>query len=343
MTFVFSPISICADEAVRLEVLREYDILDTPPESSFDNITRLARLLLATPMASISLIDENRQWLKSRQGIDFAQSPRSTSFCAQAIESAGPLVVCDAATDHRFYENPFVVGAPHIRFYAGVPLTTTANANLGTLCVLDTVPRPNGVSDEHLDALYALGRMTVDALELRRLAAFDSLTDLLTHGAFRHAARNEFERALDDDRPLSCIVLDIDHFKAISDTRGQAIGDAVLRSVAKTLRANIRSRDLLCRIGGEEFALLLPDTTADAAMRCAERIRSSLANTRVTVGGDMLSVTASLGVAAYGLSDPDMATVMARADQALYQSKAAGRNRVSYMAAAGPSANVTAA
>ena len=152
------PIPICADEAVRLEVLREYDILDTPPEGSFDNITRLARLILGTSMSSISLIDKDRQWLKSSQGMRGRETPRSISFCAHAIASPAPLIVCDASQDDRFRSNPLVLGDPFIRFYAGMPLVTTANVNVGALCVLDTQPRPEGVRADHLDAVRRASR-----------------------------------------------------------------------------------------------------------------------------------------------------------------------------------------
>lgn len=341
MNFVSGPIPILADEAVRLEVLREYDILDTPPEGSFDNITRLAKHILGTSMSSIALIDKDRQWLKSSQGMGAQDTPRSISFCAHAISSPEPLIVCDASQDERFRDNPLVLGEPHIRFYAGMPLVTTANANLGALCVLDSRPRAAGVSTEHLDALYALSRMTVDAIELRRLALLDSLTDLLTRGAFRHAAKAEFTRAVRDGTPLSCVIIDIDHFKAINDTHGHAIGDSVLRNVAAMLRAETRSSDLIGRIGGEEFALLLPGTSIETAMHCAERIRAMLATTTVTVSGKRLQLTASLGVSSCQRHDDAIEMVMGRADRALYASKHAGRNRVS--AAAGPGKVVTAA
>lgn len=333
-------IQIFAEEAVRLESLREYDVLDTPAEGSFDNITRIAQLIFGTPMAAISLIDSDRQWLKSSLGMPGQQVPRTISFCAHAIKTSSPFVVCDARLDERFCNNPLVLGEPHIRFYAAVPLVTADHAILGTLCVLDTVPR-DGVSADHMNALYALSRMTVDALELRRLAIFDNLTNLLTRGAFRHAARKELETAVGNDWPLSCIILDVDHFKSINDTYGHAIGDAVLRRVAETVRAHTRSRDLLGRIGGEEFALMLPDTTAEVAMRCAERIRSTLATTRVTVGTDVLRLTASFGVASSRPSDTNIELVLKRADQALYQSKNTARNRVSCVAASTPA--VTAA
>ena len=323
------PIPIFADETVRLEVLHEYDILDTPPEGSFDNITRLAKLILGTSMSSISLIDKDRQWLKSSQGMTAQDTPRSVSFCAHAINSPAPLIVCDATQDERFRNNPLVLGEPHIRFYAGMPLVTIGNANLGALCVLDSKPRAGGVSAEHLDALYALSRMTVDAIELRRLAVLDSLTDLLTRGAFRHAAKAEFASAVRGGTSLSYVIIDIDHFKAINDTHGHAIGDSVLRSVAAMLRAETRSSDLIGRIGGEEFALLLPDTSIEVAMRCAERIRATLAAMIVTISGKRLPLTASLGVSSCHHHDESIEMVMGRADRALYVSKHAGRNRVS--------------
>jgi diguanylate cyclase (GGDEF)-like protein len=136
-------------------------------------------------------------------------------------------------------------------------------------------------------------------------------------------------------------MIDIDHFKAINDTHGHAIGDSVLRSVASMLRAETRSSDLIGRIGGEEFALLLPGTPLDTAILCAERIRATLATTIVTLCGKRLPLTASLGVSSCQHHDDAIEMVMGRADRALYASKHAGRNRVS--AAAVPAQSVTAA
>ena len=337
---MFKPAPICENETARLEALREYDILDTPPEDSFDNITRIAQMILGTSMASISLIDADRQWLKSRQNMSARSTPRAITFCAHAVASASPLVVSDTHRDDRFRDNPLVQGPPHLRFYAGMPLVTSANIALGTLCVLDTAPRDN-VSPQQLEALYALSRMTVDAIELRRLAVLDSLTDVLTRGAFRHAARREFERAAAADWPLSCVLIDIDHFKAINDTHGHAVGDVVLRNVAALLRSETRAGDLVGRIGGEEFALLMPDTSLETAMRCADRIRATLATTLVNVDSRRIPLTASFGVACCALEDATFDRVMARADQALYASKNGGRNRVSYMKA--PAQIITAA
>lgn len=315
----------CTDESVRLEVLREYDILDTPAEGAFDNITRIARMLLAAPMAAISLVDKDRQWFKSRDGLDFQETPRAISFCTHTINIARPMIVCDATKDDRFRDSPLVVETG-VRFYVGMPLVTSSEHIVGTLCVFDTSPR-DGVAADHLDALYALSRMVVDAIELRRLAIFDGLTNLLTRGAFRHAAKSELERSRRHGRLVSCVTIDIDRFKTINDTHGHAVGDAVLRHVAETLRVETRAMDVVGRLGGEEFAVLLPDTTVMAASKLAERLRLRLASTMTKIDGKSVSLTGSLGVAQCTPDDETIDAALERADQALHMSKSTGRNR----------------
>src|SRR3954454_4282509 len=142
------------DEAARLEALRRYQILDTEPERSFDDLTLLASHICGTPMALITLIDADRQWFKSRVGIPIHETARAISFCTHAIQHRDLFIVPDARHDDRFSGNPFVVGAPEIRFYAGAPLVTPDGHALGTLCVLDRVVRT--LSREQLEALTAL-------------------------------------------------------------------------------------------------------------------------------------------------------------------------------------------
>lgn len=128
-------------ECARLEALFDYGILDTPPEPSFDAITQLAASICQTPIALISLVDDYRQWFKSAGGLDARSTPRDQAFCAHAIQGCDIMEVPDAMLDHRFSENPLVTGEPHIRFYAGQPLITDEGFRLGTLCVIDRVPR----------------------------------------------------------------------------------------------------------------------------------------------------------------------------------------------------------
>jgi PAS domain S-box-containing protein len=158
--------SIPPNEAARLAALASYQVLDTPPEPGFDGLTRLAALLLGVPIALVSLVDADRQWFKSRYGLDVPETPRRVSFCGHVVALEQPLIVPDALQDPRFEDNPLVTGAPGIRFYAGYPLRTPDGLVVGTLCAIDHKPR--AVTPEQLELLGTLAREAVDQLELRR-------------------------------------------------------------------------------------------------------------------------------------------------------------------------------
>lgn len=161
------PASIPADEVDRLAALQRYEVLDTPPEPAFDRVTRLASQIIGTPIALVTLIDSTRQWFKSHHGIDLTETPREQAFCSHAILGRGVFIVPDARQDRRFVDNPLVTDAPKVIFYAGAPLTTPEGHRLGTLCVIDHVPRPE-LTEAQRTALTDLAAMTVDLLELRR-------------------------------------------------------------------------------------------------------------------------------------------------------------------------------
>ena len=153
------------DETARLAALRRYRILDTEPEQAFDDLTLLAAQICETPIALITLLDEKRQWFKSRLGTSATETARSVAFCAHTIQQDDMFVVPDTLADERFRENPLVVGEPRVRFYIGAPLVTHDGHALGSLCVLDCVPRT--LTAEQQAALDALRRQAVAQLELR--------------------------------------------------------------------------------------------------------------------------------------------------------------------------------
>lgn len=157
---------MATNESERLKALHQYKILDTKPEQAFDDLALIASHICGTPIATVTLIDENRQWFKARVGVDVQETPRSVSFCTHAIQQKGVFTVPDATLDPRFRDNPLVKGDPHIRFYAGAPLVSRDGYALGTLCVVDFVPRQ--LTPEQNNALVALERQVAAQLELRR-------------------------------------------------------------------------------------------------------------------------------------------------------------------------------
>ncbi len=154
------------NDAARVSALQKYAILDSEPEQAFDDLTLLASYVCKTSMALISLIDEDRQWFKSRVGISATETSRDIAFCSTAIQQPDVFVVPDALQDERFRTNPLVVSEPNIRFYAGVPLINEDGYALGTLCVIDRTPR--NLAPEQETALKALGRLVLMQMEFRR-------------------------------------------------------------------------------------------------------------------------------------------------------------------------------
>jgi serine/threonine-protein kinase len=153
------------DDAERVAKLHALGVLDTAPESAFDDIVRLASFISGAPMALVSLVDADRQWFKARVGLAAAETPRDHAFCAHAINEPTPLVVEDALADERFADSPLVQDDPHIRFYAGIPLHVDSGSAIGTLCVMDSVPRK--LSPDQLAALSSLANQVVKELRLR--------------------------------------------------------------------------------------------------------------------------------------------------------------------------------
>lgn len=314
------------DEPARIAALARLAVVDTAPEEPFDNVVSLVRKVLDVPIAAVSLIEEDRQWFKACVGVDVKETPREKSFCTHTIMTRDPLVVEDARLDIRFASNPAVLEAPFVRSYAGIPLCTGDGYNIGALCAVDT--RVRLYTDSDLAILRNLANIVMNELELRRIAGRDHLTGALTRRGFFDKADHEIARFVRYDRPASLLLIDVDHFKSVNDTYGHPIGDEVLRHLAGSIRSAKRPVDMLGRLGGEEFALLLPETDVVSAGAVAERLRHAIATDSIQVAGvGPLRITASIGIAPLV---PAIATAeewLAAADAPLYAAKRAGRNR----------------
>lgn len=265
------PAPLPADEAERIEALRALDILDTEAEDRFDRVTRIACQVFSAPIALVSLVDSNRQWFKSRVGVNACETSRDFSFCAHALFEDEVLHVEDALKDERFFDNPLVTGEPWIRFYAGCPLQV-GNYKMGTLCVIDTKPRPFGEEEKRL--LTDLAALVEHDLASECRASTDSLTKLANRRGFEAIGRQVLAICARLARPLTLLYFDLDGFKQINDRFGHAEGDRALKTFAGGLESVFRESDAVVRLGGDEFAVLLTDTSPDEAKYAASRLRS---------------------------------------------------------------------
>ncbi len=318
--------SLLRDEAGRIAAVDRLDVLDTPPEAPFEKIVDLVRTILNVPMATVTLVDRDRQWFLARRGMAAQQTPRAISFCAHTIQQRDPLLVPDARLDPRFVNSPLVQGDPQVRSYAGVPLRTAEGYNVGALCAIDT--RPRIFNDAEVNILVNFANIVTDELELRLIAQRDHLTGALTRRGFVEQASRELASHTRHGRPGALVMLDVDHFKGVNDRHGHAAGDQVLRQIAELCHSVIRPSDCLGRLGGEEFALLLPDSAPAEASAAAERFRELIAEHPFDIGaGRTLQVTVSLGVASLNPAITSVDTWLAAADTLLYRAKHKGRNR----------------
>lgn len=346
-----------AAETLRLQELNKFEVLDSEAEQAYDDVVSLAAFICDTPIALISLVDEDRQWFKAKVGLNEMETPRGLAFCAHAITTPNELMeVPNALEDQRFVNNPLVTGALGIRFYAGAPLLTSSGAALGTVCVIDKVPRKLTVLQ--CNALKALSRQVVQLLALRRANAelrllteaqamrqrhleeaqkelkelnedlalqtlTDALTNLKNRRAFDRLLANEYARSLRTRSPLALLMVDVDHFKAYNDQYGHVAGDQALQAVAAAIQSEARAYDHVARYGGEEFGVILPDTQVADVRVVAERIRQAVQ----AIAGLHRSITASVGAAMADVN-ASPTDLVERADQALYDAKQNGRNRV---------------
>ncbi|WP_084596333.1 bifunctional diguanylate cyclase/phosphodiesterase [Elioraea tepidiphila] len=323
------PAPLPPDEFERLTALRALEILDTPADERFDVFTRLAARAAGTPMAALSLLDADRQVLISTVGLAEREMPRDISLCGYTILTPDrPLVVPDATRDPRFADNPMVAGPPGIRFYAGMPVRGPSGHALGALCVADLSPRI--LPPEVMDTLADLARGVADAVAMRgttrrlaRLAASDTLAAL--------ADATTFDQWLRDlvtphgVTPHAVLCVDLDRFATINHLFGHGAGDAVLGEAVARIAGALGGSDLLARLGGDSFAVLVRDPAAAAAT--AHRIQAAFSRP-FAIMGQPFPLNVSIGAATCPHDDQNPERVAELAELALVAAKARGRNRV---------------
>lgn len=333
-----------ADEALRLLVLEECALLDTPPDPVFDAMTDLAATLCDTPIALVSLVDKTRQWFKSRRGLDALETPREQAFCGHAVAAAEPLVVEDARADDRFADNPLVIGGPRIRFYAGWPITAGDGSILGTVCVIDRVPRRLTADQERglgriAEMASALveerrrNRMLLDqsakaSEQLRRLALTDSVTGALNRRGFLDQA------TWLGSGPGALILIEIDSLELIRAELGAKAADAVVREIT-ALVSRVGREGVVGRLKSDLLALYLPDRDLDDGRAMAERLRGILAAAPIDAAGEPFSATLTAGIAAV-IGPRGVEAAMAAADTALTEARTMGGDQVVICARAAP-------
>jgi diguanylate cyclase (GGDEF)-like protein len=313
------------NEVLRIQRLLSLHILDTPPEERFDRLTRLAKRLFNVPIALVSLLDVNRQWFKSCQGLPVQETPRNISFCGHTILGDDVFVITNALEDERCFDNPFVTQPPHIRFYAGCPLVVGEDCKIGTLCIIDDKPRT--FSDEDRNTLRDLARMVEKEIDAVNLATWDELTQLSNRRGFEALAKQTLNACQLTKTSASLLFFDLDHFKGINDTYGHAEGDKALATFAHELRMAFRENDVIARLCGDEFVVLMPNTTPQSVNKALHTLEKRLrAHQKLDPKGYRIAF--SVGKVDYDKGKhPDVAKLLREADQAMYLNKFAPRKK----------------
>ncbi len=281
----------------------------------------MAQRIFDVPIALVSLVDEDRQWFKSRQGLDVCETPREQSFCAHAIHHDDAFHVRDATDDERFADNPLVLQFPEIRFYAGHPIKGPRGAKLGTICVIGQEPRE--LSDMDRLLLRDLAEMVEAEVASMQLATTDELTGLGNRRGFDLLGEKVVDVCRRIDRPVALLFADLNGLKQVNDRDGHEAGDELLRTFAGILEERFRASDVVARLGGDEFAVLL--TGSDDAETPAADLRRAIDRHNAAGAGPTLS--AAIGVATIRPADDGagLADLVRAADEAMYADKRAGR------------------
>jgi len=307
------------NEAERLHALRTLNILDTSHEERFDRVTRMAKRMFGVSISLVSLVDENRQWFKSRQGLEACETPREISFCGHAINQEGLFIIPDAREDERFADNPLVTDAPNIRFYAGYPLKLRQGINLGTLCLIDSKPKTLDEEDQQL--LNDLGAMIEQEIRSIQLATLDELTMISNRRGFLTLADHSQKLCRRKELPMTVVLFDLNKFKPINDEHGHHEGDFVLKRFAEIMRQIFRESDVIGRLGGDEFVVMLTDLDHEQIENILNRFREAIAETNKAINKPY-QIEFSAGIANFAFdTEKSLEEMIEQADTAMYVQK----------------------
>jgi len=336
--------TIASTATIKLAQLPESTFFCTPIEERFERLTRLARRALNVPVAAITFLNEEKQWFKSVAGWSVTELPNDQSFCPITLAAGQLTVFEDTHQEPAVRGHPLVTTGPQFRFYAGLPIMDENDNLCGTFCIFDQKPRQLSKLDRAtLEDLAALTQREIVGEHLKSvhssltsklgIARRESMMDPLTRLWNRRGASVLIKSALDAAREqgsmVGLAVLDLDNFKRINDTYGHQIGDEVLRKTALRLIQSIRSNDSVCRIGGDEFLLLMKDTNSEIARQTTERVRRNIVDTPIPTRQGDIGVSTSVGYAVRdGHEETSVEELISRADKALLKSKSMGRDRV---------------
>ncbi|MBU2676764.1 MAG: sensor domain-containing diguanylate cyclase [Gammaproteobacteria bacterium] len=305
------------DETARLMSLHSLHILDTPSEDRYDRITKMAKRLFGVEICLVSLVDSERQWFKSKQGLDVCETSREVSFCGHAILKEDVLVVTDAAADIRFADNPLVAGEPHIRFYAGCPIKDPSGFRVGTFCIIDSKPRT--MSGDEIEILVDMAAMVEDEIRVSSQVTIDDLTQVANRRGFHMIADHLLSLCRRTGNSAELAFFDLDGFKAVNDDHGHAAGDDLLKYFAELLVKCFRKADAVGRVGGDEFVVLLSNSSG-GSHAALQRLRAVADKTECDIKGKLAW---SVGTVEF---DPErhanIESMLAEADSSMYDDKA---------------------
>ncbi len=331
------PATATPDEAERLNDLASLEILDTGPEREYEYLVQSASLIAGTPIALFTLIDTDRQWFKSRVGLEVHEGARSESFCGHAIQPPHePFIVNDSSKDERFADNPWTKGDTPVVFYAGFPVVTERNHAVGTLCVIDSAPRT--LTPAQIDALSALAKQAGSLLGLRRDALalsaelrevnaaaakdelwveeHDKLTSLATLTVIERRVDNLVGALGEQETPAAVIWIKLPEFGEVPALLGHLAGDAVLRAVAATIDSCLPAGALLARTAATSFAALLAGELSEDADAVAETILAALTTPLPESSAGGVTVLPALGTATVGKAQVTHAELLLAAEVA---------------------------